>query len=312
MSPRQSARVLSSVPRRTLLSSVILTLIALFVLFAPSSPAYAQTAGKQIGAASPTPPKDPNAPTVTSAGTAATNSSASSSGASGASGASGTSISLDLRSGTTSGSGTGPVQIIVLVTLLAIGPAILMLVTGFTRIVIVLGLTRNALNLQGVPPNQVIIGLSLFLTIFVMSPVISKVNTNALQPYLDKQITQQEAFDRGSQPVKEFMAKQVRESDLALFIDLSGETRPADVKDVPFTTLVPAFVIGELRAAFIIGFVIFIPFLIIDLVVSASLMSMGMVMVQPMTVALPFKLLLFVLVDGWQLLAGSLVRSFVK
>ena len=203
-------------------------------------------------------------------------------------------------------------QIIVLVTLLAIGPAILMLVTSFTRIVIVLGLTRNALNLQGVPPNQVIIGLSLFLTIFVMSPVMTKVNTEALQPYLNHQITQEEAFSKGSAPVKEFMAKQVREGDLQLFIDLSGKDRPADVLDVPLTTMIPAFVISELRAAFIIGFVIFIPFLIIDLVVSASLMSMGMVMVQPMTVALPFKLLLFVLVDGWQLLAGSLVRSFVR
>jgi flagellar biosynthetic protein FliP len=204
------------------------------------------------------------------------------------------------------------VQIIVLVTLLSIGPAVLMLVTSFTRIVIVLGLTRNALNLQGVPPNQVIIGLSLFLTVFVMSPVLTEVNNEALKPYLNHEITQEQAFERGAIPVKEFMAKQVRESDLAMFIDLSGDERPTDAVDVPFTTLVPAFVIGELRAAFIIGFVIFIPFLIIDLVVSASLMSMGMVMVQPMTVALPFKLLLFVLVDGWQLLAGSLIRSFVR
>jgi len=293
-----------AVRRPTLLSSLALTLVALVLLLAPSSPASAQTTGKQVGTVSPTAPKDPTAPAVdTASGPTGTSTS---------SGATGAAISLDLRSGDTSGDGTGPVQIIVLVTLLAVGPAILMLVTSFTRIVIVLGLTRNALNLQGVPPNQVIIGLSLFLTIFVMSPVISKVNTEALQPYLDHEITQQEAFERGSLPVKEFMSKQVREGDLALFIDLSGDDRPADVMDVPLTTMIPAFVISELRAAFIIGFVIFIPFLIIDLVVSASLMSMGMVMVQPMTVALPFKLLIFVLVDGWQLLAGSLVRSFVR
>lgn len=295
----------AAVRRPTLLSSLVLTLLALVLLLAPSSPASAQTTGKQVTSATPTAAKDPTSPASAAGASGAV-------GVGSASGATGTSISIDLRDGSTSGSGTGPVQIIVLVTLLAIGPAILMLVTSFTRIVIVLGLTRNALNLQGVPPNQVIIGLSLFLTIFVMSPVMTKVNTEALQPYLNHQITQEEAFSKGSAPVKEFMAKQVREGDLQLFIDLSGKDRPADVLDVPLTTMIPAFVISELRAAFIIGFVIFIPFLIIDLVVSASLMSMGMVMVQPMTVALPFKLLLFVLVDGWQLLAGSLVRSFVR
>jgi flagellar biosynthesis protein FliP len=285
--------------RPGLLPTLLFAIVALVILLAPG-PAYAQSTGKQVGPVSPTEPKDPTLPQV--------------SGASGATGsdATGSGISIDLRDGETSGAGAGPVQVIVLVTLLAIGPAILMLVTSFTRIVIVLGLTRNALNLQGVPPNQVIIGLSLFLTIFVMSPVISKVNEDALQPYLNQEISQSEAFDRGALPVKEFMAKQVREGDLALFIDLSGADRPTDVMDVPLPTLIPAFVISELRAAFIIGFVIFIPFLIIDLVVSASLMSMGMVMVQPMTVALPFKLLLFVLVDGWQLLAGSLIRSFVR
>jgi flagellar biosynthetic protein FliP len=294
-----------AVRRPTLLSSLALVMMALGLLLVPSSAASAQTAGAQV--VSPLAPKDPTAPVV-----AQTTGTAGTSGATSASGATGASISLDLRDAEATGDGAGPVQIIVLVTLLAIGPAILMLVTSFTRIVIVLGLTRNALNLQGVPPNQVIIGLSLFLTLFVMSPVITKVNDDALQPYLDKQITQQEAFDRGVIPVKEFMAKQVREGDLQLFIELSGKDQPADVMDVPLPTLIPAFVISELRAAFIIGFVIFIPFLIIDLVVSASLMSMGMVMVQPMAVALPFKLLLFVLVDGWQLLAGSLVRSFVR
>ena len=189
----------AAVRRPTLLSSLVLTLLALVLLLAPSSPASAQTTGKQVTSPTPTAAKDPTSPTSAAGASGAV-------GVGTASGATGASISLDLRDGTTSGSGTGPVQIIVLVTLLAIGPAILMLVTSFTRIVIVLGLTRNALNLQGVPPNQVIIGLSLFLTIFVMSPVMTKVNTEALQPYLNHQITQEEAFSKGSAPVKEFMA----------------------------------------------------------------------------------------------------------
>jgi flagellar biosynthetic protein FliP len=294
------------------LPAVAAVLVTLILLVAPSPAAEAQaTAGstttvptaQQTSATPATPsagtatgPSAPSAPTAPGSGSASDNSA---------------SVTLDLRNGA-SGDGAGPVQVILLVTLLAIGPAILMLVTSFTRIVIVLSLTRNAIGMQSVPPNQVMIGLAMFLTFFIMSPVLTQVNKDALQPYLDKQITQSEAFDRGVVPVKEFMTKQVRESDLSLFIEISGEEVPEDINDVPLTTLVPAFVIGELRAAFIIGFVIFIPFLVIDMVVSAALMSMGMVMVQPMTVALPFKLLLFVLVDGWQLLAGSLVESFVR
>jgi flagellar biosynthetic protein FliP len=219
-------------------------------------------------------------------------------------------LTVDLTNGKSTGAGSGPLQIILIVTIIALAPAILMLVTAFTRIVIVLGLTRNALNLQGVPPNQVLIGIALFFTIFVMAPVMEKANADGLQPYLDDKITQQEALTRASAPFKTFMLEHVRESDLALFVDLSGKEAPAEPEDVPFTTLIPAFVIGELRAAFLIGFVIYIPFLIIDIVTSGTLMSMGMVMVQPATVALPFKLLLFVLVDGWSLLAGSLIRSF--
>lgn len=292
-------------PQRSLLPALLAALVTLIVLLAPASAAEAQSTSTTIA----TTPRTPTSAT-TASGTGATDVTEPTSPSAVAEGET-ASVTLDLRNGA-SGDGAGPVQVILLVTLLSVGPAILMLVTSFTRIVIVLSLTRNAIGLQGAPPNQVILGLAMFLTLFVMSPAIKEINEEALQPYLDKEISQSEAFDRGVVPVKEFMSKQVREGDLALFLDISGEEVPADVMDVPLTTLVPAFVIGELRAAFIIGFVIFIPFLVIDMVVSAGLMSMGMVMVQPMTVALPFKLLLFVLVDGWQLLAGSLVESFVR
>jgi flagellar biosynthetic protein FliP len=204
-----------------------------------------------------------------------------------------------------------PVTLIVLLTVLSLAPALLILVTSFTRIVIVLGLTRNALNLNGVPPNQVLIGLSLFLTLFVMGPVFTKVNAEAVQPYLKGQITQQQAYDKGIKPFRAFMFKQTRERDLGLFTKLSGKPRPKNQDAVPTTTLIPAFVISELRAAFLIGFVIFVPFLVIDIVASAALMSMGMVMLPPVLISLPFKLLLFVVVDGWYLVVQSLVKSFV-
>jgi flagellar biosynthetic protein FliP len=222
------------------------------------------------------------------------------------------SITVNLDDASAEGDGSGPLQIVLLVTLIAVAPALLILVTSFTRVVIVLGLTRNALNLQGVPPNQVLIGLALFLSFFIMSPVLAQANREGLQPYLDEEISQSEAFERASEPFKTFMIDQVRDEDLKLFVDLSGDDAPASPEDLPLSTLVPAFVISELRAAFLIGFVVFVPFLIIDMVVSATLMSMGMVMVPPTSVALPFKLLLFVLVDGWQLLAASLVNSFVR
>ncbi|MER3453376.1 MAG: flagellar biosynthetic protein FliP [Acidimicrobiia bacterium] len=219
------------------------------------------------------------------------------------------SLSFDLRTDAAKPV-SQPLTIIVLLTVLAIAPALLILVTSFTRIVIVLGLTRNALNLQGVPPNQVLIGLALFLTFFVMGPVFAKVNHEAVQPYLRGEITQKEAYDRGIKPFRTFMLKQTREHDLALFVKLSGQPRPKNAADVPTTTLIPAFVISELRAAFLIGFVIFVPFLVIDIVTSAALMSMGMVMLPPVLISLPFKLLLFVVVDGWYLVVQSLVRSF--
>lgn len=218
---------------------------------------------------------------------------------------------LELRLPTGSGGVTSqPLTIVLLLTVIALGPSMLMLMTGFTRIVIVLGLTRNALNLQGSPPNQVIMGLSLFLTLFVMGPVLSQANEEALQPYLDGQITQQEAYTKGIEPFRQFMMDHVREADLELFASLASDERPASPDDIATSTLVPAFVIGELRAAFLIGFVIFIPFLVIDLVVSSALMSMGMVMLPPVAIALPFKLLLFVVVDGWALTAATLVNSF--
>ncbi|MEZ5233292.1 MAG: flagellar type III secretion system pore protein FliP [Acidimicrobiia bacterium] len=219
------------------------------------------------------------------------------------------SLNLELPTGT-GGVTSQPLTIVLLLTVIGLGPSMLLLMTSFTRITIVLGLTRNALSLQGTPPNQVLIGLSLFLTLFVMGPVLSQANEEALQPYLNGEITQQEAYGRGIEPFREFMLDQVRDSDLELFASLSGGERPANPSDVSTATLVPAFVISELRAAFLMGFIIFIPFLVIDIVVSSALMSMGMVMLPPVAISLPFKLLLFVVVDGWQLTIGMLVQSF--
>lgn len=222
----------------------------------------------------------------------------------------GISLNLNNKDGTSATS--QPLTIVLLLTLVSIVPALLILMTSFTRIVIVLGLTRNALNLNGVPPNQVLIGLALFLTLFVMGPVFSKVNADAIQPFMKGELTQSQAFEEGMKPMRSFMLKQARQKDVAMFVKLSGEKRPAKPSDVGNTTLIPAFVISELRAAFIIGFVIFIPFLVIDMVVSASLMSMGMVMLPPVLISLPFKLLLFVVMDGWLLVVQSLVKSFVR
>ena len=203
-----------------------------------------------------------------------------------------------------------PVSLVLLLGALSLLPGLLIMVTAFTRIVIVMGFTRSALGTQGVPPNQVLIGLSMFLTFFVMGPVFSQVNHDAVQPLMKGHISQEVAFKRGMEPFRTYMLKQVREKDLQLFIDLSGKKAPATPKDVPTTTLIPAYVISELRAAFLIGFVIFIPFIVIDLVVSAALSAMGMAMLPPSLISLPFKLLLFVAVDGWYLLVSSLVRSF--
>ncbi len=201
-------------------------------------------------------------------------------------------------------------QTLILLTSLTFLPALLLMMTGFTRIIIVLSLLRSALGVSTSPPNQVLIGLALFLTFFVMSPVYDKVYTTAWVPYSEDKITFQEALDKGSIPLKTFMLRQTRETDLALFVKISSSAALQSPDQVPLKILVPAFVTSELKTAFQIGFVIFIPFLIIDMVVASVLMSMGMMMVAPSVISLPFKLMLFVLADGWNLLIGSLVQSF--
>lgn len=201
-------------------------------------------------------------------------------------------------------------QTLILLTSLTFLPAVLLMMTAFTRIVIVLSLLRQALGTLQSPPNQVLIGLSLFLTLFVMAPVFDKMNEQALQPYLTDKINVMEALDKGSEPLKKFMLSQTRQEDLALFVRLSKSPPLVGPEAVPLKVLVPAYVISELKTAFQIGFVIFIPFLIIDMVVASVLMSMGMMMLSPVTISFPFKLMLFVLVDGWSLLIASLVQSF--
>ena len=201
-------------------------------------------------------------------------------------------------------------QLVFLLTVLALAPAILVLTTGFTRIVVVLSLLRNAMGVPQLPPNQVLIGLSLFLTFFVMAPVWSQVNENALTPFLEGSISQEEALDRGLEPVRDFMFQQTRENDLALFVSMADLPQPKNRDDVPTHVLVPAFVISELKTAFQMGLFIFIPFLILDLVVASTLISMGIFFLPPIVVSLPFKVLLFVLVDGWHLATRSLLTSF--
>jgi flagellar biosynthetic protein FliP len=201
-------------------------------------------------------------------------------------------------------------QTLILLTALTFLPAVLLMMTAFTRIIIVLSLLRQALGTLQSPPNQVIVGLSLFLTFFVMAPVFDRINNEALQPYLADQMNVMEALEKGSGPLKQFMLQQTRQEDLALFVKLSKTPPLQGPEAVPLKVLVPAYVISELKTAFQIGFVIFIPFLIIDMVIASVLMSMGMMMLSPVTISFPFKLMLFVLVDGWSLLIGSLVQSF--
>ena len=202
------------------------------------------------------------------------------------------------------------VTLILAITVLSIAPSALLLVTSFTKILVVLALTRNALGLPTSPPNQVLTGIALFLTIFVMGPVFSDINDVAVQPYLDGGMTASAAYDAGVAPLKTFLLDNTRDDELELMIGLSGEEKPADEASVSMLTLVPAFVLSELKSAFIIGLVVFIPFLVLDMLVSAALMAMGMMMVPPTVVSLPFKLLLFVVVDGWSLIATALVGSY--
>ncbi|RFC39211.1 MAG: flagellar biosynthetic protein FliP [Candidatus Nitrotoga sp. LAW] len=201
-------------------------------------------------------------------------------------------------------------QTLLLLTSLSFLPAVMLLMTSFTRIIIVLSLLRSALGTPSSPPNQVLVGLALFLTFFVMSPVLDKIYTDAYLPFSENKLTLAQAFDTGSVPLKAFMLRQTREKDLALFVQISNSEPLQSADQVPLKILVPAYVISELKTAFQIGFVIFIPFLIIDMVVASILMSMGMMMVSPAMISLPFKIMLFVLADGWNLLVGSLVHSF--
>lgn len=201
-------------------------------------------------------------------------------------------------------------QTLILLSSLTFLPAMLLMMTGFTRIIIVLSLLRSALGTPGAPPNQVLIGLALFLTFFVMSPVLDKIYTEAYKPYSENKISLEQAYEKGSVPLKAFMLRQTREADLALFVKISNSEPLQTADDVPLRILVPAYVISELKTAFQIGFVVFIPFMIIDMVVASVLMSMGMMMLSPATISLPFKIMLFVLADGWNLLVGSLVQSF--
>jgi flagellar biosynthetic protein FliP len=201
------------------------------------------------------------------------------------------------------------VQLVLMMTLLSVAPSLVLLMTSFTRIVIVLGFVRTALGVPSAPSNQIIIGLSLFLTFFIMGPTFDRINAEALQPYMAKQINSTEAFDRGTAPLRDFMLKQTRTRNLEYFLQLGGYG-PTAVKDLPMRVVIPAFVLSELQSAFQMGFLLFLPFLVIDFLVSSVLMALGMMMMPPNVVSLPFKLLLFVLVDGWHLIVQSLVQSF--
>jgi flagellar biosynthetic protein FliP len=202
------------------------------------------------------------------------------------------------------------VKLLLLLTVLSIAPGILIMMTCFTRIIIVLSFVRTSLGTQQMPPNQVLIGLALFLTFFIMAPTFKQINDQALQPLFSEKINLEQAYERASVPLKEFMSEHTRQKDLALFLTYSGAKKPKSVQDIPLTTLVPAFAISEIKTAFQMGFMIFIPFLVIDMVVASVLMSMGMMMLPPVMISLPFKILLFVLVDGWYLVVKSLLESF--
>lgn len=219
--------------------------------------------------------------------------------------ASAASVNVDVN-----GKGVNTLEIIEMMTILALLPTILIMMSCFTRIIIVISFLRNALGLQNTPPNQVLVGISLILTMFIMSPVVSKINTEAYEPYKESKITQQEFLKKASEPLKEFMLKNTKKEDLSLFRSLGKVKDDVSVKDLSITVVTPAFMSSELKRAFIIGFLIYIPFLIIDMIVSSTLMSMGMVMLPPNMVSLPFKLLLFILVDGWDLLFKTLTVSF--
>lgn len=220
-------------------------------------------------------------------------------------------LNLTLTMGDEEGSLSGTLQMLLVLTVISLAPSILVMMTSFTRIIVVLHFVRTALGLTSTPPNNVLIGLSLFLTFFIMSPVFSRVNTEALEPLAAGEITQEEAIEAAMDPMREFMINQTREQDIQLFLDIADIDSVSDWDDIPTTVIIPAFIISELRAAFIIGFMIYIPFIIIDMVVASTLMSMGMMMLPPTTISMPFKVLLFIMADGWNLIIGQLVQSFI-
>lgn len=261
----------------------VLLLLAL-LLWLGAAPGHAAP----IDPAAPTPPVPPTSPTDS------------------ANGNGGVGIEINGLDGTPSTA----VVTLIFITLLSVAPALLLMMTSFTKIFVVLAMTRNALSLPSIPPNQVLAGLALFLSLFIMWPVISDVNAEAVQPYLNGRIDFNGAFQAASGPLQHFMLAHTREEDIALMTRAAGTENPPTPESVPLYTLIPAFMISELRAAFIIGFVIFIPFLVIDIVVSAALMSMGMMMLPPVMISLPFKILLFILVDGWGLIVTALVQSY--
>lgn len=203
------------------------------------------------------------------------------------------------------------IQLLIILTILALVPTILVMMTPFTRIVIVLSFMRQALGTQQAPPNQVLLGIALFMTLFIMSPTLKQINDDALQPFLAKKIDQKQAFDRSIKPLRKFMFKQTKEAELSLYINLAKLKQPKNTDDVPTHVLIPAFITSELKTAFIIGFIVYLPFLVIDMVIASTLMSMGMFMLPPTIISLPFKLVLFVLVDGWNLLSQGLIKSFL-
>jgi len=219
-------------------------------------------------------------------------------------------VSIELGKATKPEDVSVTLQILFLMTVLSLAPAILILTTAFTRIIVVFSFLKQAMGTQQVPPPQVLVGLAMFMTFFVMSPTWTRMNDEALQPYLNGKMTMEQAYDRGVVPLREFMFRQTREEDLALFVRMASVAKPASRDDVPTYALIPAFAISELRIGFQIGFILFVPFLVIDLVVSSVLMSMGMMMLPPVLISLPFKILLFILVDGWHLVVGSVLNSF--
>jgi len=219
-------------------------------------------------------------------------------------------LTLGVGEATEPGQVSTTLQVLMVLTILSIAPAILLMTTAFTRVVIVLSFVRQAMGTQQLPPNQIVIGLSLFLTLFIMAPVWNEINETALQPYLKKELNQQVALEKALKPMREFMLSQTAEKDLSLLLEIARVEPPATRDEVPMLTLIPSFMLSELKRAFQMGFMIYIPFLVVDMVVASVLMAMGMMMLPPPIIAMPFKLLLFVLVDGWALVVGSLVKSF--